>query len=377
MKGSGGGRPGLGRALLAVLLLGAAGAVVWFGARRVHDRMRPVPAAPARAVAVEAWTVQAGPFEKTRRYPGTVEAVRRVRLAARITGRVTAVNAREGDEVARGDVVVTLDAAELEDDVRRLEAARRRTLAELAYWKSELRRDERLLASRTIAPSKRDQTRRMVDTLSAALDETEQALAAARTRLRYARVRAPFAGRVQTVWTERGDLAVPGKALVEIVAPVPLKAVAEVPQVDVPRLRPGMAVRVRVPAVGNTWTGRVERVYPALDPASRSGRFEVRLPEGARLLPGMAVEAEVVLARKPRAVVVPHQALIHRPDGVGVYVMQGNVARWRPVKTGEVEGGRVEIRSGLEPGDVLILTPDPRLRDGTQVVVATAPRSAR
>ncbi len=377
MNGNDRRRSRAGRILLAVLLLGGAGAVVWFGARRVRDRMRPVPAAPARPVAVEVWTVQAGPFEKTRRYPGTVEAVRRVRLAARITGRVTAVHVREGDEVARGDVVVALEAAELEDDVRRLEAARRRTQAELAYWKTELRRDERLLASRTIAPSKRDQTRRMVETLTAALDETEQALAAARTRLGYARIRAPFAGRVQTVWTERGDLAVPGKALVEIVAPAPLKVVAEVPQADVPRLRPGLAVRVHVPAAGSTWTGRVDRVYPALDPASRSGRFEVRLPERARVLPGMAVEAEVVLARRPRAVVVPHQALIRRPEGVGVYVVQGGVARWRPVEAGEVEAGRAEILAGLEPGDVLILTPDPRLRDGTRVVAAPAPEGDR
>ncbi len=367
MSGRRPGRSGLKRALSALLLLALLAVVGVFAARRVKERLRPLEPVPTPPVAVETLEVGPGPFAVTRRYTGSVEAARRVRVAARMTGRVLQVHRREGEAVDKGALLVTLDAAELADEVQRLEAARRRTLAELDFWKKQLARDERLLAARTIARTKRDETRRMVDTLTAALDETRYALAAARTRLGYAEIRAPFAGRVQALLTELGDMAGPGKPLVDLVATAPLKAVVRVPEQDLGRLRPGAPVTVRVPSVGRRLSCRVDRIYPALDPATRNGTFEARLPDARGLRPGMAVEAEVTLARDPKALAVPHQAVQRRRGRTGVFVARAGVARWRPVETGEVQAGRVRVLSGLEPGDRVIVTPDPRLRDGTPI----------
>jgi len=125
-----------------------------------------------------------------------------------------------------------------------------------------------------------------------------------------------------------------------------------------------------VPAAGRRLACRVDRIYPALDPATRNGSFEARLPDARRLRPGMAVEAEVTLAREAKAVAVPHQAVQRRNGGTGVFVAEAGVARWRPVETGEVQDGRVRVLSGLEPGDRVIVTPDPRLRDGTPIASA-------
>ncbi len=364
------GRSRVKKALSALLLLALVAVVVVFAVRRIKERLRPLELAPTPPVAVETLEVSPRPFAVTRRYTGSVEAVRRVRVAARMTGRVLRIHHREGEAVEEGALLVTLDAAELADEVQRLEAAQRRTRAELDFWKKQLERDERLLAARTIARTKRDETRRMVDTLTAALDETRYALAAARTRLGYAEIRAPFAGRIQALLTELGDMAVPGKPLVELVAPGSLRAVIRVPEQDLGRLRLGTPVTVRVPSAGRKLSCRVDRIYPAVDPATRNGSFEARLPDARRLRPGMAVEAEVTLAREAKAVVVPHQAVQRRKGGTGVFVARAGVARWRPVETGEVQGGEVRVLSGVEPGDRVIVTPDPRLQDGTPIASA-------
>lgn len=350
-----------GTMLLILAILGVAGV-------RIAQRLKPVGASPAPPLVVEVQRLGPRRFTLERNYVGTIMSQRRAWLAARISASVLAIHRREGEWVEAGELLITLDDRELVEEVGRLEAVSRRIRADLAFWRRQLSRDQKLLEQKLVATKQRDENRRMVETLEASLAENRHALANARTRLDDARLRAPFSGHVQQLAIETGELAAPGRRLVELVAPQPLRVVLQVPQQDLTLLQVGQKARFRQPLQSRQWQARIRRVYPAVDPRTRNATIEAPVAEELTgLLPGMAVEASVEVAVHEAAIVIPRHAVHRRRDGVGVFIVETGRARWRPVRTGAYQNGEVRILSGLSAGDRLIVTPDPRLEDGRPV----------
>jgi RND family efflux transporter MFP subunit len=385
------------------LLCALIGLVLFYGVQRIRARLRPIPPVPRPPLAVDVVKIEPAPFVVTRRYTGSVESTRRALISAQVSARVKTIHRREGEKVHKGDLLITLDDRELKADVGRLEAEGKRIEADLHYWKLRLARDKQLLRQNAVSPQKLDESRRMVASLNASLQANQYKLAAAVAKLSYALIHAPFSGAVQRLDTEVGELAVPGKVLLDLVALSPLKAVFSVPQKDIGMIIPhmgghlshpggtgssreggkeneketrptekGMEVRLIVTSLNKTITGTIDHIYPALDKGTRNATFDVFLPadvEGPR--PGMAVDALVIPARFDRAIVLPREAVRTRDRVTGVYTEKGNRAEWRPVVVGETQGRLVRIVSGLKQGEKVITTPDPRLEDGSP----TAPRS--
>ncbi len=358
------------RGLSALLMLALAGTVLVFAIERVYERMQPTRLQPVPPLAVETIYVQPAPFGLVRHYTGTVSAIKRAQLSAQVNATLLRVHHREGEMVAKDEVLITLDATELESEVERLNSIGQRIRADLAFWERQLERDQQLLKQKLVSPRQRDDSRRMVLTLTASLQENLHALDAAHTRLGHTTIRAPFTGRIQRLLTETGELAVPGKPMLELVAPWPLKAVVTVPQQDLARMTVGEPVELSLPVSGYSWQTVVSRIYPAVDAVTRTATFEAPVPESlAGLLPGMAIEAAVTIQREEAALAIPHQALLRRKDGAGVFVVQADRAHWRHVTAGTAREGLIRIRKGLVPGDEIIVTPDPRLVEGRRVTV--------
>lgn len=382
-----------------VIVLALIGLVVFFGAHRIRERLKPTPPVPRPPLAVETLQVKPGPFTVTRRYTGSIVSTKRALISAQVSARVKAVHYREGEAVKKGNLLITLDDRELGAEVGRLKATARRIQADLDYWRLQAARDEKLLRGKVIPPQKRDESKRMVASLEASLHANEYALAAARTKLDYTLIHAPFSGAIQRLDTEVGELAAPGKVLLELVATRPLKAVFSVPQKDIPEIIPhtdrhssetrdvvpldarvpgergmepltkrGMEVRLIVSSLDKAITSHIDHIYPALDSATRNATFDVRLPEHLEgLRPGMTVDAIVILAKFERALVLPRAAIRVREGSTGVYTVEKNIARWRPVTIGQTQGRQVRIVSGLKSGETVIVTPDPRLQDSSRV----------
>ncbi len=347
--------------------------VVVFALLRIQQRMEPPPVVPAAPPAVV--TLKLGPGELVERaeYGGSVVARRRARLAAQIAGRVVEIGHREGERVAAGALLIRLDDREVRHELERLEATGRRLEADLDFWRHQHERNGQLVERGQIPHTTFEESRRMVATLEAALEENRQALAGARVRLGHTRIHAPFDGYVQRLMTELGEVAAPLSApLIELVGSEGFKARVSIPQGDLERVREGAPVTIEVAAAGARFEGWVERLLPALAPPLRDGAFELCLdcidPEAARSLrDGMALEARVELARHAGVLVVPEEALRRHGEQWGVYLLEGERARWRPVRPGPSAEGMVVIEQGLRAGERLILTPDPRLRDGLPV----------
>lgn len=345
---------------------------------RLQARLQTPPTVRQPPLAVETVRVAPAPFHRLRHYTGTVVARRRVVLSSQLTATVTEVPFREGARVQEGDLLVALDDREWRQECARLEAALAGTDTDLRFWREQLRADQRLYRKGTLSERAFRETQRRVHSLEAARRETGQGLAKAKTRLGYTRLLAAFDGVVQDVHALPGELAAAGRPLLELVADAPLKAVLSVPERDFADLGEGLAAEVRASGVKQLWQGRVDRLYPAVDERTRSGAVEVFLPDAAvgKLRPGMSVAADVVIESDKAALTVPEQAVVSR-DKAGVFVLQDHTARWRSVKTGAVQDGRVRVSAGLKVGDRVIVTPYPTLADGRTVVARDRGRKLR
>ena len=136
----------IGQKLVAgVLLLALIGLVVFFGAHRIRERLKPIAPVPRPPLAVETLLVEPGPFTVTRRYTGSIVSTKRALISAQVSARVKALHYREGETIKKGDLLISLDNRELAPDVGRLQATARRIQADLDYWRLQAARDEKLL----------------------------------------------------------------------------------------------------------------------------------------------------------------------------------------------------------------------------------------
>jgi RND family efflux transporter MFP subunit len=355
-----------------VALLVAAALFVWIAwslQSTVRQTLMPEPPSPAAPVAVAVEILKPGPLEVVRSWRGSIDVDERAVLSTQITAEVVELPFREGALVEQGDVVYRLDDAELQAELARLDAVIERLAGELETARRELSR-QRDLYARQLSPEKAlDDASQRADSLAAQMREADASRNLLATRLAYATTRAPFSGRIQRLHLQRGELARAGSPVLELVAEGGLKAVARVAQNDIRHVREGLPVTLTVPALDQHWPGHIDRVYPALDQASRNATVAALFPDeaGGQVRPGMAVIMAARLVSQDDALTAPIQAIHGEPGASHVFVLDGVHALRRRVELGASQDGRVHITAGLSAGDELIVTPDPRLRDGQRV----------
>lgn len=309
---------------------------------------------PALARRVEVATVEPSPARLELSLPAEVEGSRDALLAAAMGGYVERVLVESGDEVRQGQVLARVDAA---SHSARLRQAR----VEKEAAQRELERAERL--GDAIPAAQRDQ----------AETRYEAALAALRTAqvsVGRAVIRAPFAGTVADVGVEQGEVAAPGAPVVRLVRLHPVKVVATVPDRDVVALREGMAVRVRTEARASSHEGTLVRIKPAANLRTRAFTVEVEVPNpDEQLLPGMIATVHVDAEVEGDELLVPQDWIVTRRDGLGVFVVEDGVARWRAVELGRVIHDRVAVEGGIGTGDRVVVTGHRSLAEGDEVIV--------
>lgn len=347
------------------------GLVAWIGWAtlvKYRETIDPEPARPQPPISVQVEAVEPRPFSVHRSWRGSIDVDERATLSAQLSATVLELPYREGQRVSAGDLVYRLDDAELQAERERLAAVIDRAGGELENARRELERQRDLFARKLTPEKLLDDAAQRVDSLAAQKREAEANLTLIKTRLEYASGRAPFAGTVQRLHVQRGELARAGSPVLELIADDTLKAVVRVAQSDIGQVREELPVTIVIPALDREWQGQVDRIYPLLDDATRNATIAVMLPEfAAGVRVGMAAVVHVRLGAWENALTLPAQA-IHSEHGASwVYVPDGNKARRRSVRTGPGEDGRILIEEGLEPGERVILTADPRLTDGARI----------
>ncbi len=343
--------------------------IAWAALDKYRETVAPEPPKPAPPIAVRVETVAAGPFAVERNWRGQIAVDDRATLSAQWTAAVEALPFREGQYVAAGEIVYRLDDSELRSERERLDAVLARLDGELTTARRELVR-QRELYERKLTPEKLlDEASQRVDSLRAQRREAEANRSLVATRLSYTVGRAPFAGTIQRLYVQRGELARAGSPVLELVADDTLKAEVQVAQSDVPALQEGLPVVVQVPALGWEREGRIDRIYPALDDATRNATIAVLLPAAEDIQAGMAAVVHARIGVYDQVLTLPIQAAHSEHGADWVFVAEDGHARRRAIDTGETSQGRVHVRSGLEVGQQVIVTADPRLRDGAAIHV--------
>jgi multidrug efflux system membrane fusion protein len=332
------------------------------------------PPVPVTATAAEQKSV---PFDL--QAIGNVIAASTVAVHAQITGELTSVNFKEGDEVKEGQVLFTLDKRPFEAAMQQAEAQLQKDVAQAANAKAQAARYQDL-AQRGIA------TREQVDqmtTQAAALDATVSAdranVQSARVQLDYATIEAPISGRTGLLQVHKGNLvrANDTQPIVSINRITPVYVTFAIPESMLAQFKRYMAAKtIRVEArapndPGPPSIGKIDFIDIAVDNTTGTIKVKGTFPnEDRKLTPGQFVNVTVTLTVDANATVVPTTAVQSGQQGTYVYVVKpDNTAELRPVVVARTHGDDSIIGSGVKPGETVVTDGQLRLVPGSRVSI--------
>jgi RND family efflux transporter MFP subunit len=343
-----------------------------------------------QTVAVEVFDVRIEPIKEIREFTGTVNPVYRYIIAPKVSGRVVEITKRIGDWVNKGEIIARIDDAEYQQAVLEAEANLKISKASLNEAESqfELTRQElervRSLQEKGISSSSEldaaeteysaQQSR--LELARAQVEQREAALKSARIRLEYTVLAATEPGFIGERYVDEGNLLSANSPLVSVVGIDSVIVQATIIEKDYARIKVGQSAELHVDAFPDTtFTGKVARIAPVLEEASRVAKAEVEFENKERLLkPGMFARVSVVLQEKEAVQVLPVEAIIKNNGKEGVFVVEegalsgGNIARFYPVETGISTGTEIEITSPEIKNPVVILGQH-LLQDGASVTL--------
>ena len=292
----------------------------------------------------------------------TVEAVRQATLAAQVPGRIVALEVDAGERVAKGQVLLRIDAAEASQAVAGADAGIAQAQAGLINAKAAYERTQSLVERKFVSQSALDQAKAAFDAAEAQLRAARAGRGQAATVQGYMTIVAPMAGLVAARHVESGEMAQPGRQLVTVYDPSAMRAVVDVPQQRLAGLRSAGAplkARVELPESGRWFEAAAVTVLPAADPRTHTVRVRVDLPANAEgVLPGTFARVHFA-GGETRRVAVPATAILRRGELTAVYVADGKGGfALRQIRAGEsLADGSVEVLAGLAGGETLALDP--------------------
>ncbi|TAM54983.1 MAG: efflux RND transporter periplasmic adaptor subunit [Acidobacteria bacterium] len=338
----------VGFAVIVVVLLALV--VVHKKQQLAHLPLPPNPPTPVRTAAV-----RDGQASNSVETVALVQSETAATVAAQVPGAILEMRWREGDRVAKGQVMALIDPRTLEDAVQTAQARLAAADEDYGKQKAIFARDKALLDGGAIAPQAFDISKAQLAGAAAARVGAEKALQSARVVRSYASTSAPYAGVVTARLAEPGDLAFPGKPLYTIQVPGPVKLLSKLAQDQLAQLRAGD--RVTFGSGATAVVGTTSRIYPALD-AAHLGSIETVLPRSPFDLPPGATVSARYAAAPAQGLVVPNEALLQGIAATLVVKVENDTARPVPVtivRRGD-EGAVVTAQAGeLRAGDTVVV----------------------
>ena len=293
---------------------------------------------------------------------GVIDAVKQSVISAQIAGRIASLDVKAGERVRSGQLLLTIDDREVIAGVQRAQAQLAQADAELRNARVNLDRTRQLQSEGFVSKAALD----TADTqFKAALGGRDQASAAVRQASlakEFSRVTAPYDGYVSDTMAQAGDLAAPGRPLLNLYAPAPLRAVVHVPVTQSAAAADGGKVEVLVPDAQGTphWVTPSDRqILSAADPIAQTVDWRLDLPSGElqALVPGQQVRVRFTgsAAKRP---MLPASAILHRGELTAVYVVGGSGFVLKVVRLGQDFGADgIEVLAGVSAGDRVAIDP--------------------
>jgi len=313
---------------------------------------RALSTLPSVLVQVETLKLGDAPFQTE--LAGTLQAVEHATISARIAGQIVELPVPVGTQVKKGDLLVKLASAEID--------------ARLQQAKTQLTQAQRNLARETQLQLVNASTRETVKTLHESVQISEAVYREAQAILGYTEIKAPFAGTVTVKLVEVGDLAAPGVPLLQLENGTALEVVIQVPEALAQSLNLETRLPLTVPTAKLAFDAQIREIAPTVDPASRTTQVKLLLPAAPELRSGQF--ARVALGdNQATSLMVNSKAIRTNGQLQQVFVADQGVARMRLVRTGAAVDGRIEILSGLQAGDQVVIDASEKLQDGQPLTI--------
>jgi RND family efflux transporter MFP subunit len=362
----------------------------------------------AKAVKVE--PVRQEAIHRSVEVVGTLTAVDEVTVSAEAEGRVSKLLADLGDRVAAGQVLIELDREKAEYNLDQQKAALARALAqygapdsthlppieqtpdvkraqaELVQAKQSYDRADELHKRQLVPKQTLDDADATLRTkqagydsaiqnaknLRASIDASDASAKLADRQLRDAYIRAPFDGYVEKRLVNLGEFVKNQTPVMSVVRVNPLKVTSEIPEKMTPWIETGQPVQLHVDAFPDkTITGKVSRISPAVNTATRAFPFEALVPNSEGLLkPGTFARVHIESAKIDQVLTLPYDAIQYRYGVNRVFVVDGDHLSARELKVGERLGNRIEVVAGVKPGEVVAVTEPDKLLEGMKVTTS-------
>lgn len=304
---------------------------------------------------------------------GTSEPRRLADVAAQTEGLVEALDARKGDTVSRGDVLVRLRTLPVRLQLQETRARLAETEARIGKSRGDLRRARQLFEQKFISEEELEARRTDLSALEKQAEQFQASVRIMEDRLARMTVRAPFSGQVVEEKTEIGQWLDEGDPVVQLADLDAVHVMVQVPERHISEIGRGTPAEVTFEALpGRSFPGEVSAVVPQADPASRTFPVEIAIdnPQG-KILAGMLARATFHLGTPQTVLMIPKDALIPQPQGGGrIFKVTEGQAKQVSVDILGAYGDRYAVKGvdgNLAPGDRVVVRGNERLRSGQPV----------
>ncbi len=314
-------------------------------------------------------TLQSGPS-----VAGPIAPEREASVRAQVGGSILQVLVEPGQAVRAGQTLARIEGGGLQDMFLSARAGVTSAGNSADIARRELQRAEKLLAAGAIAERDIEQARRGSIAANAALADARARLATAQKQVGNTVVTSPINGVVSDRPVSTGDVVQPGAALYTVVDPRSMRLQGSVPAEQLDQVRLGAPVTFTVNGYpGRTFTGRVSRINPTADPATRQVRIVISIPNAEGRLVGGLFATGRLASETRTGMVVPVTAVDTRTNAPAVFRVQGGKVERVAVQIGlkDVIAERIEVTSGIQVGDTLLLGAAQGITPGTTVTIST------
>jgi multidrug efflux system membrane fusion protein len=350
------------------MLCGCSGKATGADAQKKAAASPPVPVVVARA---EAKNV---PVEL--RNVGNVEAFATVIIRSQITGQITKIHFREGQEVKLGDLLFTIDPRPSEGALKQAEADLKRDQAQLVSVKLEFERAKKLFEDSIGSRDDYDKAEAAFHALEATIMADEAAVSRARLQVEFTSIRSPIDGLTGNLMVKEGNVVkAPDDSLVTINQVHPIYITFSVPEQELPAIRRRMKeapliVEGEVPGeTGETPRGELAFIDNAVD--TTTGRIKLKAVFANTndvLWPGQFLQTKLILRTLNHATIVPDEAIQSSQSGDFVFVVSADsTVQKRPVLVGLSRAGMTVVENGVQAGETVVTDGQLRLKDGSPV----------
>ena len=277
------------------------------------------------------------------------------RLAVEVSGRVVEIIADVGDEVKAGDILARIDSEKYNLQLTQAKAEIARINALLINKEMDLQRAEKLFKDKLVSEGMMDKTKADFDALTEQMNAADAQLRNARRVIEETNIKAPIDSEVANKYIDTGDYVQPGKVVYELVDTRNLKVNLSFPEYLSPKLKKGLEVRITSPTDPNeVVVSSIKDIKPNIDARNKSLTTIIDFENPGTWLPGASSSATVIFSKFENAIVVPQISVVRRSIGEVIYVVNGDVVKETPVKTGLRKEGYIQILEGIIMEDEIV-----------------------